>query len=54
VCIVVVGARTDTADGQRVKGFWKDYFDATGAILLDRNYSLRPVRLPEDACAGAR
>jgi len=54
VCIVVVGARTDTADGQRVKGFWQDYFDATGAILLDRNYSLRPVRLPEDACAGAR
>jgi hypothetical protein len=50
VCVVVAGARTDTADGQRVKAFWQEYFEATGATLLDRNYSYRPVRIPEDPC----
>lgn len=50
-CVVVVGARTDTAEGQRVKKFWQDYFQATGAVLLDRNYSYRPVLVPEDPCA---
>jgi hypothetical protein len=51
VCVVVAGARTDTADGQRVKAFWQEYFDATGARLLDSNYSFRPVRIPENPCA---
>ena len=46
VCVVVVGARVDTRAGQRVKAFWKNYFDAAGATLLDANYSYRPVRLP--------
>jgi hypothetical protein len=50
-CIVVAGARTDTAEGQRVKKFWQDYFQAAGATLLDRNYSYRPVRIPQDPCA---
>jgi hypothetical protein len=50
-CIVVVGARTDTAEGQRVKKFWQDYFQATGATLLDHNYAYRPVVIPEDPCA---
>ena len=51
VCIVVVGARVDTRAGQRVKTFWKNYFEATGATLLDANYSYRPVQLPgADAC----
>jgi hypothetical protein len=50
VCVVVAGARTDTADGQRVKAFWQEYFDATGARLLESNYSFRPVRIPEDPC----
>ena len=51
VCIVVAGARTDTAEGQRVKAFWQEYFDATGASLVDSNYSFRPVRIPEHPCA---
>ena len=49
--MVVAGARTDTADGQRVEAFWQEYFDATGARLLDSNYSFRPVRIPESPCA---
>ena len=51
-CIVVVGARTDTAAGQRVKDFWMEYFEATGAILLDRNYSYRPVNIQDRPCPG--
>ncbi|MDT8436900.1 MAG: hypothetical protein RRA92_09105 [Gemmatimonadota bacterium] len=50
LCVVAVGARVDTQAAQRVKGFWKDYFEATGATLLDRNYLLRPVTLPEHPC----
>jgi hypothetical protein len=50
-CIVVAGARTDTAEGQQVKKFWQAYFQAAGATLLDRNYSYRPVRIPQDPCA---
>ncbi len=50
LCVVVVGARVDTPAAQRVKAFWKDYFAATGATLLDGNYVLRPVRLPEHPC----
>jgi hypothetical protein len=50
VCVVVAGARTDTSDGQAVKAFWHEYFTATGATLLDSNYSYRPVRIPEDPC----
>ncbi|MFQ5888682.1 MAG: hypothetical protein ACE5JR_01380 [Gemmatimonadota bacterium] len=51
LCIVVVGARVDTEAAQRVKDFWEEYFEATGAILEDRNYMLRPVKLPSPACA---
>lgn len=51
-CIVVVGARTDTAAGQRVKDFWEEYFEATGATFHDRNYSYRPVQIPADPCPG--
>ncbi len=40
----------DTDASQRVKRFWRDYFDATGAVMLDRNYTLRPVELPEHPC----
>jgi hypothetical protein len=50
-CIVVAGARTDTAEGQRVKKFWQEYFQAAGATLLDKNYGYRPVVIPEDPCA---
>jgi hypothetical protein len=53
-CIVVVGARTDTDAGQRVRTFWEDYFTATGALFQERNYSLRPVQIPADPCAGMR
>lgn len=52
-CVVVIGARTDTNAGQRVKEFWEAYFEAAGAKLLDSNYTLRPVRLPVDPCEGA-
>lgn len=54
VCVFVVGARVDTEAGQRVKAFWEEYFKATGATLLDRNYTLRPVELPVDPCPEAR
>jgi len=52
-CVMVVGARVDTDEAQRVKAFWDAYFRATNAVLLDRNYALRPVRLPERPCEGA-
>lgn len=52
MCVVVVGARTDTQQGQAVKDFWLRYFEATGATLLDRNYLLRPVNLPEAPCGN--
>lgn len=51
-CVVVVGARSDTDAGQRVKQFWDRYFEAVGAVLEDHNYMYRPVRLPEDPCPG--
>ena len=50
LCVVVVGARVDTEPSQRVKAFWHEYFQATGATLVDQNYVLRPVRLPRDPC----
>jgi len=50
LCVYVVGARVDTNASQRVKDFWQEYFDATGAILESRNYTLRPVELPEHPC----
>jgi len=50
LCIVVIGARVDNDASQRVKNFWNEYFEATGASLIDRNYTLRPVILPEHPC----
>lgn len=54
LCVVVVGARVDTEAAQRVKGFWKEYFEATGAVLLEENYTLRPVRLPTHPCPAVQ
>lgn len=51
LCVMVVGARVDTETAQRVKAFWSEYFQTTGATLLDRNYTLRPVRLPTNPCS---
>lgn len=53
LCVVIVGARIDTPGAQRVKSFWDEYFRATGATLYDRNYMLRPVRLPVEPCGSA-
>lgn len=50
LCVVAVGARVDTNAAQRVKRFWAEYFEATGAKLEDANYMLRPVTLPEHPC----
>jgi hypothetical protein len=50
VCVLVSGARVDTPAAQRVKAFWMDYFQATGATLLDRNYGYRPPRLVPESC----
>ncbi len=50
LCVVVVGARVDTNAGQRIKRFWTEYFDVTGATLLERSYTLRPVVLPDRPC----
>lgn len=52
LCVVVVGARVDTEAAQRVKKFWIDYFEATGATLSDENYMHRPVSLPAGPCPG--
>lgn len=52
LCVVVVGARVDTNAAQRVKSFWTEYFETTGATLDDRNYVLRPVRLPTAPCSS--
>lgn len=53
LCVVVVGARVDTPAGQRIKAFWHEYFEATGARLEDRNYMLRPVQLPVEPCGSS-
>jgi len=50
LCVYVVGARVDTKQSQRVKDFWQEYFEATGAVFATRNYTLRPVDLPEHPC----
>ncbi len=50
LCIYVVGARVDTKQSQHVKDFWQQYFDVTGAVFETRNYTLRPVDLPEHPC----
>lgn len=50
LCVFVAGARVDTDAGQRVKAFWDEYFEATGATLMDQNYTLRPVSLPTQPC----
>lgn len=49
-CIIVVGARMDTPASQRVRAFWQEYFEATGASFRGRNYQHRAVRIPEDPC----
>ena len=40
-CVVVIGADHTTPQGQRVRQFWEQYFDATGALLDADNYRLR-------------
>lgn len=52
LCVVVVGARVDTESAQRVKKFWTDYFEATGATLNGENYMHRPVSVPSAPCPG--
>jgi len=52
LCVVVVGARIDTESAQRVKKFWIDYFEATGATLSGENYMHRPVNVPSGPCPG--
>lgn len=52
VCVLVAGARVDTPAAQRVRAFWMEYFQTTGATLLDRNYSFRPPRLSPESCPG--
>jgi hypothetical protein len=54
LCVVVVGARVDMESSQQIKQFWLDYFEATGATLLEENYLYRPVSLPSDPCPGIR
>lgn len=50
LCVYVIGARVDTRASQHVKEFWQEYFQATGAAFESRNYTLRPVELPEHPC----
>ncbi len=41
-CIIVIGADHTTPAGQRVRGFWADYFASAGGKLAAENYRLRP------------
>lgn len=41
-CVLVMGADHTTPQGQRVRQFWVDYFQATGATVETGNYRLRP------------
>lgn len=50
LCVVVIGARVDNEHSQRVRKFWQEYFEVTGASLRDQNYMHRPVKLPEHPC----
>ncbi len=50
LCVVVVGARVDNEHSQRVRKFWEEYFEITGADLRQENYMHRPVKLPEHPC----
>lgn len=50
LCVVVIGARVDNEHSQRVRKFWQEYFEVTGANLQDQNYMHRPVKLPEHPC----
>ena len=40
-CVVVIGADPTTPNGQRVRTFWGDYFEAAGAEMESGNYRLR-------------
>lgn len=40
-CVVVIGSDHTTAEGQRVRRFWGEYYEATGATLDTGNYRLR-------------
>ncbi len=50
LCVVLAGARKDTRASQVVKDFWREYFEATGATLLEENYTYRPVQISERPC----
>ena len=50
LCVVLAGPREDQPMYQVVKDFWQQYFEATGATLLDQNYSYRPVSISKNAC----
>lgn len=51
-CVIVIGADHTTPEGQRVRQFWVDYFEATGAALDAGNYRLRAPTDPVD-CGAA-
>ncbi len=53
LCVYLVGAREDTQVSQVVKEFWKEYFEVTGATMLDLNYTYRPVQIPDRPCPNA-
>ena len=40
-CVVVIGPDHTTPHGQRVRSFWDEYFETTGANLDTGNYRLR-------------
>ncbi|HUE77107.1 MAG TPA: hypothetical protein VMM83_04130 [Longimicrobiales bacterium] len=47
-CVVVIGADHTTPEGQRVRRFWSEYFDAAGAVLDAGRYRLRAPTEPLD------
>lgn len=40
-CVLVIGADHTTAEGRRVRTFWEEFFETTGATLDAGNYRLR-------------
>lgn len=53
-CVLVAGARSDTAPGARVLQFWSDYFDAAGGRHPREWWGYRPPRLRLEDCPPRR
>jgi hypothetical protein len=51
VCVVVIGADITNAAGVRVRDFWRQYFNAAGALLADTHYRVMPPPASRNFCS---